>query len=312
MSTFSVPVCRVASVENHENADRLSIVKLEGLGFTCISGKLESGEHRYKVGDLVCYIPSAAILPEWLLKKMDFWNEETGKGTLSGPDGNRVKPLKLRGVFSEGVLYPVTVLGLPKQVLPVYDNWLWIYSVETENGTHIFANIPSGESQTAVQGMDMAETLGITKYSPPIPIGMAGEVANVPEALTHYDFDRWEQIPDIFEEGEHVVATEKLHGCADYNTIVDSLEFGPIKIGDLVTQRPAVCYVKSYDIASNELVYERVEGYSVQSNNDDWYEIEVEDGRIIKLTGNHPVWLPEFNCYRQARNLNGDEIVLID
>jgi len=111
MSRFSVPVCRVASVEDHPNADRLSIVKLEGLGWVCISAKLEDGSPRYNVGDFVVYIPSAALLPEWLLKEMDFWNEETGKGMLSGSDGNRVKPLKLRGIFSEGVLYPVKNLG---------------------------------------------------------------------------------------------------------------------------------------------------------------------------------------------------------
>jgi hypothetical protein len=38
---------------------------------------------------------------------MGFWNTETNKGMLSGPDGNLVKPMKLRGIFSEGILYPV-------------------------------------------------------------------------------------------------------------------------------------------------------------------------------------------------------------
>jgi RNA ligase (TIGR02306 family) len=41
---------------------------------------------------------------------------------------------------------------------------------------------------------------------------MAGEVANLFDHTVKYDFDRWEQIPDIFEPGEWVVATEKLHG----------------------------------------------------------------------------------------------------
>lgn len=104
MSTFSCPVVRVASVEDHPNADRLSLVRLEGLGYLCISGKLEDGSPRYQAGDWCVYIPSAAVLPEWLLKEMDFWNEETGKGMLSGSDGNRVKPLKLRGIFSEGLI----------------------------------------------------------------------------------------------------------------------------------------------------------------------------------------------------------------
>lgn len=111
MSTFSCPVVRVAEVIDHPGADRLSIVRLEGLGYTCISGKLEDGSPRYKAGDYVVYIPGAAVLPEYLLKEMDFWNEETGKGTLAGANGDRVKPLKLRGIFSEGVLYPVKNIG---------------------------------------------------------------------------------------------------------------------------------------------------------------------------------------------------------
>jgi RNA ligase (TIGR02306 family) len=105
MGTFATPIVRVLSVEHHPNADRLSIVKI--LGYTAISGKLEDGSHRYKEGDLVVYIPSASILPEWLLKEMDFWDKEKNMGSLAGSNGDRVKPLRLRGIYSEGVLYPV-------------------------------------------------------------------------------------------------------------------------------------------------------------------------------------------------------------
>ncbi len=106
MSNFAVRVRRIEEpVIDHPNADRLSIIKVGD--FLCISGKLEDGSHRYAQGDYVAYIPEAAILPEWLLKRLDFWNEETGKGTLNGPDGNRVKTIKLRGIVSTGILYPV-------------------------------------------------------------------------------------------------------------------------------------------------------------------------------------------------------------
>ena len=111
MSTFSCPVVEIASVISHPNADKLSIVQFKNLGFTCISAKLSDGSHRYRPGDFCVYIPSSAVLPEYLLKEMDFWNTETGKGTLAGANGDRVKPLKLRGIFSEGVLYPVKNIG---------------------------------------------------------------------------------------------------------------------------------------------------------------------------------------------------------
>ncbi len=201
MSTFTCPVVRVSEVVDHPNADRLSIVRLEGLGYTCISGKLEDGSPRYKTGNWVVYIPSASVLPTWLLKDMEFWNEETGKGTLAGSDGNRVKPLKLRGIFSEGVLFPVK----------------WDDELALTGGGSVL-EIPDPNSPDAPDlyivelGENVAEVLGITKWEPPVPVHMAGEVASLGDVTVRYDFERLESVPDMFEPGELVVATEKLHG----------------------------------------------------------------------------------------------------
>lgn len=196
---------RVADVVNHPDADRLSIVRLEGFGYTAISGKLADGSPRYKAGDWVVYIPSAAVLPKWLLKKMDFWNEETGKGTLAGTNGDRVKPLKLRSIFSEGVLYPVRAYGTDGYITRSFQ----YAELATIDGT-------DGLEYSVKLGQDASEILGITKWSPPIPVNMAGEVANLFDHTVKYDFERLESVPDIFEPGETVVATEKLHGtfCA--------------------------------------------------------------------------------------------------
>ena len=204
MSTFSCPVVRVAEVIDHPGADRLSIVKLEGLGYTCISGKLEDGSPRYQAGDYVVYIPSAAVLPEWLLKSMDFWNEETGKGMLAGADGNRVKPLRLRGIFSEGLLFPVTFVADEDG----HDGDYWL------KGQHEDHVLPSHHVNGVFgpSGVDVADILGITKWSPPVPVAMAGEVANMFDHTVRYDFERLESVPDMFEPGEPVVASEKLHG----------------------------------------------------------------------------------------------------
>ena len=189
MSTFSCPVVRVAAVENHENADRLSIVRLDGLGYTCISAKLEDGSHRYAVGDWVVYIPSSSVLPEWLLREMDFWDAEKNKGTLAGSNGDRVKPAKLRGIFSDGLLYPV----------------------RNRNGS-LYLTDGDGESVKVFAAEDTSNILGITKYEPPIPVHMAGQVSNMTGHTVKYDFERWESVPDIFGPDELVVATEKLHG----------------------------------------------------------------------------------------------------
>lgn len=98
-----------------------------------------------------------------------------GSSMLGGKEHNRVKAVRLRGALSQGVCYPVE------------PDW--------------------------VEGQDVAEILGITKWSPPIPAHMAGEVANVGSRYTvRYDVENIKWFPGLFRDGDAVVMTEKLHG----------------------------------------------------------------------------------------------------
>lgn len=195
MSTFSCPIVRVASVEDHPEADRLSIVKLEGLGYTCIRNKLDTGMPRDQVGDWVVYIPANAIVPDWLLKASGFWDEDAGRGILDGKDHNRVTPRRLRKIYSEGILYP---LYYRADINERSGDWL----LQCEDGLRLIEDV----------GTNAAEMLGVTKYEPVIPEHMAGEVFNAVGFTVKYDFERLESIPDMFDIGEPVVALEKLHG----------------------------------------------------------------------------------------------------
>lgn len=186
MSTFACNVVKIDNVDHHPNADRLSLVQIGG--YTCISAKLEDGSHRYKTGDLVIYVPEAAILPEWMLKQMEFWKDD--KGTLAGSNGNRVKAIKLRGIFSQGVLYQLEQNG---------NNWI----LHGDNG-RIRSTVRLGD--------DVAVLMGIEKYEPPIPTSMAGEVVSVFGKTVKFDVENHQRYLHIFQAGEPVVATEKLHG----------------------------------------------------------------------------------------------------
>ena len=186
MSTFGCNVVEIKAVDHHPNADRLSLVQIGG--YTCISAKLEDGSHRYQPGDWVVYVPEAAVLPEWMLKQMEFWKD--GKGTLAGSNGNRVKAIKLRNIFSQGVLY---------QLEHKAGDWV----LNADNGR---------VSHAVCLGEDVAELMGITKYEPPIPTNMAGEVANLFGKTVKFDVENFQRYPGVFQAGEPVVATEKLHG----------------------------------------------------------------------------------------------------
>jgi RNA ligase (TIGR02306 family) len=187
MSDFAVKVVEIVDpVTHHPDADRLSLIKVND--YICISAKLEDGSHRYNVGDLVVYVPEGAVVPEYLLKP-GFWSEEKGKGILAGSKGDRVKAMRLRGIFSQGILFPV----------------------QNDPAGNVLFN-SSGDKCYVQSGDDVAEFLGITKYEPPIPPALAGEVTNIHGKTARYDFESIQTVPDLFTVGEEVVVTEKLHG----------------------------------------------------------------------------------------------------
>ncbi|MER6980574.1 RNA ligase (ATP), partial [Streptomyces carpinensis] len=61
---------------------------------------------------------------------------------------------------------------------------------------------------------DFAELLGITKWVPPVPPTMSGDVEPAPDLLPWVDIENIQRYPDVFTAGEPVVLTEKLHGTA--------------------------------------------------------------------------------------------------
>lgn len=209
MANFECKVVRIDSKENHPNADRLTLYHIGG--YTCISNKLEDGSDRYNVGDLVVYIPENALLPEWLLKIMGFWDKEKHCGTLAGKDGNRVRPLKLRGIYSEGVLYPAETIkehdeGLNSDLPEAYGYTKDTKFVFNEQSDYV-------QFTPAVEGDNVAEFLGITKYEPVIPANMGGDVFNGgTEIVVPFDVEPLQKYMDSFKDGEMVCMQEKIHG----------------------------------------------------------------------------------------------------
>lgn len=198
MANFEVLVETVGEVSNHPNADRLSLVQIRG--FTCISAKLEDGSHRYTRGDLVVYIPEGALVPNNLLR-MGFWDEKRDQGILAGSKGNRVKAIKLRDITSQGIIFPLETRRDANSVIHYY--------VETSDGVK---DIHANYDTTPLVGKDVADALGITKYEPPIPASMSGEVDSATEYADNFDIENIKKYNEIFKDGEEVVVTEKLHG----------------------------------------------------------------------------------------------------
>lgn len=194
MSKFECPVVRV-TVEPHPNADSIELALIAG--YTCIVKK-----GQFKTGDPAVYLPEQAVLPQWLLKTLGFWNDLNDKGTLTGSAGNRIKAIRLRGIFSQGVLLAFDRCpdGIPHLPTPGEHPELGIG----------FDMTPFPE---LAEGQDFAEYLGVTKYEPIVPISMQARVAGGDlDATIGYDFDNLKKHPHLFSTDQEVVITEKLHG----------------------------------------------------------------------------------------------------
>lgn len=136
------------------------------------------GKGQYRTGEYALYIPEQAVLPEPLIAELGL----TGK--LAGAAHNRVKAVRLRGQLSQGIVCS------PEAVADV------------------------DLTAAAQDGTDFAALLGVEKWVPPVPVNMSGEVEAAPELIRWIDIENVKRFPDIFEPGEAVVATEKVHGTA--------------------------------------------------------------------------------------------------
>ena len=193
MSEFACQVVRV-KIEPHPQADQIEIAKVGDYQSIVRKGQ-------FRQGDMAVYIPEQAVVPEWLLKEMGMWDEAKQKGSLAGSLGNRVKAIKLRGVLSQGLVLAGNCgdEANPTLLLVTKD-------CSNENG-------PLFCSRGFEEGDDVAEFLGIVKYEPALPSHMRGNIVGIDYGATaKYDFDNLKKTPTLFDDGEEVVITEKVHG----------------------------------------------------------------------------------------------------
>ena len=146
----------------------------------------------FRAEDLAVYIPEGAVVPREVLVRLGL------EGKLAGSQKNRVKAVRLRGVLSQGLVGSFKALGIE-----------------------------------AEEGDDVTERLGITKYEPPIPVSMGGEVFNAGREVTlDFDVENWKAYPDILQDGEEVIFTEKLHGTCTIVAILPYKDAHPEAFGE--------------------------------------------------------------------------------
>ena len=116
---------------------------------------------------------TVAYIPQDAIVPDDLIKELGLEGRLAGKDKNRVKAVKLRGQISQGLVY-----AMPDKKL----------------------------------GANVTEELGITKYEPPIPVGMSGQTYSAVGKTLKFDIENIKLNANAIADDEEVVVTEKIHG----------------------------------------------------------------------------------------------------
>ena len=132
------------------------------------------GVGKYKVGDKVIYCEIDSFLP--VRPEYEFLRKSSHKQLTDGREGFRLRTIKLKGAISQGLLLPLTSEG--------------------------------------VEGDDLTESLGITKWDPPVSAQLSGLVkGNFPNFFPKTDEERVQNIKLDFSKYEFQI-TEKLDGSS--------------------------------------------------------------------------------------------------
>ena len=166
-------VCYVSTIKEIkpiEGADKIELAVIGG--WNCVIQK-----NAYKVGDLVVVATTDAVIPVDLSDRMEV--------TSYLRKGQRVRTVKLRGVYSECLI-------IPTKFIP-------------------------GIGEIYYDGTDMMELMGISKWEPPVQMRQLSSGKKVryqdnPNFHVYYKFPNLKNAPDMFTEKDLVEITRKIHG----------------------------------------------------------------------------------------------------
>ena len=145
----------------------------------------------------------------------------------------------------------------------------------------------TGKTPLTGEGDDLTEFLGIQKWEKPIPAQLSGLVrGNFPDQVPKTDQER----------------------CLSGDTLLET-DLGHLTIKEICDKK-IQCYVKSLNHESLEIEMKKIVNHSIMTRRKGWKLIKTKNGKILKVTNNHRIWLPELGCYRNAEELKvGDKLL---
>lgn len=172
-----------------------------------------------------------------------------------------------------------------------------------------FLTLESGKQIEVFEGQDVSSLLGVEKWSPPIPVCMAGEVYNAGTHIgVNYDIENIKKFTSIFSEGEEVQVTEKIHGCVHPDTNIMLPNGEEIAIKHIIDD-DRYTHVLSFDVATHQFVSKPITGKLRRPNieNKRWMKMVLEHNRVLRITEDHPIFSEDRNDYFPAKEIQPGE-----
>ena len=294
--SYKALITPVVNVRDHPNADRLNLGTCSGFQVV-LSKDIEEGT-------LGVFFGCDGKLSDEMLKmnnlfRHDYLNHDPEAKAGFFDDNGRVRVQKFKGENSDGFWCPLRHLewtGVPLSTLLKGDK------VDVLCGHRICEKYYTPATERAMIGRQGKQSTKGPKLKDLYPT-----------FREHYDTSKLRNSIGTIPNDQRAIVyiTEKCHGCVDKHTLVETLEHGLVTIGTVVDKK-LEAHVKSLNTVTNEIEYAKIEDWYFYPNDEDWYEIELDDGRKIQITGNNPIWLSDLNCYRRVDELDGTEKLLID
>lgn len=217
-------------------------------------------------------------------------------------DNGRVKAIRLRGVVSEGFLMEWDVFNnflvdnLNKTVEPEINKE---FDCIKEDNKEVWI------CKKYIIKTSIPQPKGVSRYQKRVK--KFNRVIDT-QFRFHYETSIYRKVPTFIQPNDLIQISSKIHGCVAANTIINTNE-GKKTIKEIVDNKINVL-IEAFDINTQQKVFVPIDDYYLKENDGDWYEIELENGQKIEITGNNPVWLPELNCYRRVDELLEGDIIL--
>ena len=299
--SWECKVVKIESVAKHPNADKLGIVEVEGT--VCLVNLADTKE-----GDLRVLVPLESMVP---LSNPVFKFLEKGN---TGKEYARIKAVRLRGIFSDGILVPVPEVKWYQRKPKVGQNvadLLGAYKFEEGE------DAPDRSKLNAVRRFFAKWVYFVLRYfglyraerhtKGPMPVF---KFSNGRQKST-YELEKFAKCKAVLE-GKEVVVTEKLHGCLEGSTYINMADgtrkcIKDISVGDVVL---------GTDV-NGKVIPSKVTHKFNNGKTNKWLKIKVSTKTRgapyfeIKCTPEHRFYNPETKEYVNAYDLKVNDPVVI-